>query len=212
MISWLQGELIEVNPPTVILNVQGVGYELAASLFTCEKLPAVGQTAVLYTHFVVREDAQLLFGFIDKNERDLFRMLIKTSGVGPKLALTILSHMEPNTFVSAVEQNNNASIVKIPGIGKKTAERLLIEIRDRLKDWYPSKVTSQSIGTHDNYQSADTENAINDAISALVALGYKPNQVRAAVMKLPPELHYDSQALIRQALQILARGVATTSS
>jgi len=132
VIGRLTGELVEKSPPELLIDVSGVGYELEASMNTFYKLPDVGTFVTLYTHFVVREDAQLLYGFADKNERTLFRTLIKVNGVGPKLALTILSGISVQEFIRTVQHEDSTALVRLPGVGKKTAERLIIEMKDKL--------------------------------------------------------------------------------
>ncbi len=135
MISRIQGTLLEKNPPSILIDVQGIGYEIEVSMNTFYQLPDIQQIAMLHTHYVVREDAHLLFGFYEHQERELFRQLIKVNGVGPRLALSILSSMTPMEFVTEIQQGESHRMIKIPGVGKKTAERLLIEMRDRLKSW-----------------------------------------------------------------------------
>ena len=141
MIGRLRGTLIEKMSPEILIECHGVGYEVTMPMTSIYALPELNQQATLYTHFVVREDAQLLYGFANKVERKLFRLLIKVNGVGPKLALAILSGMSADQFVSCVVHDDLSTIVKIPGVGKKTAERLLIEMRDRLKDWQTDSLT-----------------------------------------------------------------------
>lgn len=133
MIGRLRGNILEKQPPLVLLEANGVGYEVHMPMTCFYELPELGQEAIVFTHFVVREDAQLLYGFNDKQERALFRELIKVNGVGPKLALAILSGMSAQQFVSAVEREEITALVKLPGVGKKTAERLVVEMKDRFK-------------------------------------------------------------------------------
>ena len=135
MIGRLRGVIVGKTPPELLLDVNGVGYEVQSPMSTFYVLPDVGQEITIHTHFVVREDAQLLFGFMAESERSLFRTLIKVNGVGPKLALTILSGIEAEQFVYCVQNNDSAALVKLPGVGKKTAERLLVEMRDKFDDW-----------------------------------------------------------------------------
>lgn len=196
MIGRLHGTLLEKAPPWLLIDVSGLAYEVESSMFTFYRLPDVGQSVTLHTHMVVREDAQLLYGFMQLQERVLFRNLIKVSGVGPKLALSILSGIEPDNFVSCVMQNDSASLVRVPGVGKKTAERLIIEMRDRLRDW---QIESGAL-------LSDTINASDkptqDAISALISLGYKPLEARQAVTEASKEAeHQSSESLIRHALR-----------
>ncbi|MGS0729636.1 Holliday junction branch migration protein RuvA, partial [Shewanella sp. 0m-11] len=143
MIGRIRGLLIEKQAPEVLVDVSGVGYEIQMPLTSFFELPELGQEAVIYTHFIVREDAQLLYGFVSKQERSLFRLLIKANGVGPKLALTILSGMTAGEFVVCVERDDIATLVKLPGVGKKTAERLLVEMRDKLKSLMEASVGSE---------------------------------------------------------------------
>lgn len=194
MIARLRGILLEKSPPHLLIDVQGLAYELQASMFSCYRLPAIGQEVILHTHLVVREDAHLLYGFFEAQERTLFRDLIKVNGIGPKVALAILSGIEPDAFVTSVMQNNTDSLVRIPGIGKKTAERLVIEMKDRLKSWKTEsgENISQTVLTSDQ--------PTQEAISALLALGYKPAEARQAVLTAAKE-HQSSEMIIRHALR-----------
>lgn len=197
MIGYLHGKVLLKQPPALILDVNGVGYELETSMNTFYHLPEIGHEISLYTHLVVRDDAHLLYGFFEQRERKLFRALIKVSGVGPKLALAILSSIDPDNFVACVSQNDTASLVRIPGVGKKTAERLIIEMRDRLRDWFEG---SELLET-DLMLSANNENAaIQEAISALLALGYKQSEAEKSVRKVFSEGE-SSKELIRSALK-----------
>ncbi|NWO02338.1 MAG: Holliday junction branch migration protein RuvA [Idiomarinaceae bacterium] len=205
MIGHIQGVLTSKQPPEVVLDVQGIGYEIQLPMTCFYQLPPIGETIKLITHFVVREDAQLLYGFISASERSLFRLLLKTQGVGPKLALAILSGMSADEFVMAVNQNDVTRLVKLPGVGKKTAERLVIEMRDRLKDWQPStpftdRAPLDSQGMDAGEHPAD---ARTDAISALQSLGYKENQAEKALQKVYSAEH-NSETLIRLALKQLS--------
>ena len=181
MIGRLRGILLEKNPPRLLVEVHGLAYELDAPMFSFYRLPMIGAEVTLFTHLIVREDAQLLYGFAEERERLLFRHLIKVSAIGPKLALAILSGIEPDNFVDCISNNDTASLTRIPGIGKKTAERLIIEMRDRLSDWIYTQAerNTKSLSTSDH--------ASQEAISALVSLGYKPNEARQAVSKLATE-------------------------
>lgn len=206
MIGQISGKLIAKQPPEVLVDVNGVGYEIQLPMTCFYALPALNEAVTLVTHFVVREDAQLLYGFNNQSERSLFRLLIKTQGVGPKLALAILSGMNADEFVWAVNQNDVSRLVKLPGVGKKTAERLVIEMRDRLKDWQGSStpatdaaidaVTADSTFVH----PAD---ARADALSALLALGYKPNQAEKALSAVYQQ-ELTSEELIKASLKQLA--------
>ena len=135
MIGRLKGILLSKQPPTLLLDVNGVGYEVDAPMSTFYQLPAVNQEIVLHTHLVVREDVQQLCGFISETERSMFRSLIKINGVGPKLAISILSAISADDFARCIQDSNTTTLVRLPGVGKKTAERLVIEMRDKLKDW-----------------------------------------------------------------------------
>ncbi len=203
MIGRIQGILIEKQPPEVLIDVGGVGYEIHMPMTSFYQLPAVGETVTVYTHFVVREDAQLLFGFADKMERGLFRELIKANGVGPKLGLTILSGMSGAQFLTSVQNEDVSALVSLPGIGKKTAERLLVELRDRLKSFGKAQNIVLPAGTETG-ASKDTIVAVNDAReeaqSALIALGYKP----ALASKMVSSVYEDgmpSETVIREALK-----------
>jgi len=201
MIGRLQGILLEKRPPYLLIDVHGVGYELLASMNTCYQLPEVGQSVILYTHLVVREDAQLLYGFYEVQERTLFKALIKASGVGPKTALAILSSMDPKKFASCITQEDLASLVRIPGIGKKTAERLIVEMRDRLSDW---EMAGEVVTAQGHSPSITAEHAVTkDAISALVTLGYKPQEASRAIGKISQK-ELSTEALIREALRNMA--------
>lgn len=199
MIGHLRGILLEKSPPEILLEVDGIGYEVLLPMTSFYHLPEVNMEASIYTHLVVREDAHLLFGFYHKQDRTLFRELIKTNGVGPKLALAILSAMSVNEFSYAIEHEELSKLVKIPGVGKKTAERLIVELKGKFKayqhdDFFIEQTATQS--------GIDTEkvSATDDAISALVALGYKPAEAEKMVKRVAkPE--WDSEQLIREALK-----------
>lgn len=200
MIGRIKGTLLEKTPPSLLVDVAGVAYELDAPMFTFYRLPDIGQEVILHTHLVVRDDAHLLYGFAREHERTLFRNLIKVSSVGPKMALAILSGIEPDNFVTCVTHNDTDSLIRIPGIGKKTAERLIIEMRDRLQDWKPDPLQSTS-----SEPTAYTSNKVTqDAISALIALGYKPNEARQAVSQVADQ-HQQSEEIIRHALRGMLR-------
>ncbi len=197
MIGRIQGILLENQAPDLLVDVSGIGYEVHAPMSTIYQLPEVGQPVTLHTHFVVREDAQLLYGFADLSERSLFRALIKVNGVGPKLALTILSGIETDEFVRCVRDGDTASLVRLPGVGKKTAERLLVEMKDRLKDWQidGTAVAASGPATH------STNAVLVEAESALVALGYKPADASKAIAAVNNDSICSSQELIRAALK-----------
>jgi holliday junction DNA helicase RuvA len=198
MIGRLSGILLEKQPPFILLDVQGVGYELDAPMSTFYELPSVGDKVVLHTHMVVREDAQLLYGFSRKRERELFRELIKLNGVGPKLALALMSGLEPDELIRAVQAQDTSALVKVPGVGKKTAERLLVELKDRFKAWetLPGALGALSTGK----QPAMVASHSADAVSALIALGYKPQEASKAVSAVEEE-GLSSEELIRRALK-----------
>ena len=200
MITRINGILLEKKAPTLLIDVNGIGYEIQSPMSTFYSLPEVGNPITLLTHFIVREDAHLLFGFITEKERTLFRALIKVNGVGPKLALTILSGMEIKQFIQCIQTQNAQSLTHIPGIGKKTAERLMIEMRDTLSQWENPNDTTIQMTLGD----ANQNQAIQDAISALVALGYKPNDAKNAINKVHQPNH-TNEKLIRLALQQMAR-------
>lgn len=203
MIGRLRGELVSKQAPQLMLDVQGVGYELEAPLTTFFVLPALGQQVTLYTHLVVREDAHLLFGFASESERAAFRSLIKINGVGAKLALTILSGMSLDELVRCIRDSDTATLVKLPGVGKKTAERLLVEMRDRLKDLpialAPAKPGQSALLARGSSQE-------EDAISALMALGYKAPEASRMVRSVEIE-DMSSEQIIRAALQAAAAKV-----
>lgn len=201
MIGRLQGILLEKQPPGLLLDVRGVGYDLQAPMTTFYHLPELGEEVVLHTHFSVSETAQQLYGFYNKRDRSLFRQLIKVSGVGPKMALGIMSGMESDEFVRCVMQNRLAALVKVPGVGKKTAERLVIEMRDRLQDWdgredaSPAQTAQAALISADNLILAEAE-------SALIALGYKPTEAARAISAVLEEHTVSrSEELIRLTLR-----------
>lgn len=199
MIGRLTGIVADKQAPDVLIDVNGIGYEVQLPLTSFYELPEEGVQATIYTHFVVREDAQLLYGFSSKQERSLFRLLIKANGVGPKLGLTILSGLTAEQFVTCVEQDDVTTLVKLPGVGKKTAERLLIEMRDRIQalNLAPEFRPLEPIITGSVMKKA---NEFDDAVSALVSLGYSSQQANKAV-KLIFKDGDDSETLIRLALK-----------
>jgi Holliday junction DNA helicase RuvA len=202
MIGRMHGILLEKKPPQLLLDIGGVGYEISAPMTTFYKLPEINETITLHTHLVVREDAHQLYGFFHQEDRELFRALIKVNGVGPKLGLTILSGMDANHFVHCINTGDISTLVNVPGIGKKTAERLIIETKDALSKWKPqsdghaSDLPSTAIA-----ESHETQ----DAISALTTLGYKPADAKKTVNTIS-EPGYTSQQLIRLALQHMMKG------
>jgi len=199
MIGRLQGVLLEASPPDVLLDVQGVGYELQVPLSTFYALPAEGQVC-LYTHLSIREDAHQLYGFASQQERELFRTLIKVNGVGPKLGLAILSGMDSQEFIRVVQRDDLTSLQRLPGIGKKTAERLLIEMRDKLAHWGTTQAETVTVPAG----HATGSRALEEAESALVALGYKPKEANRAVAAVAED-GMSSQELIRLALKAMVK-------
>ncbi len=200
MIGRIRGNLVYKQPPDILVEVGGVGYELQVPMTTLFQLPALGTEVSLVTHFVVREDAQLLYGFIDERDRSLFRQLIKVTGVGPKLALTILSGMDSTSFARCVQRDDISSLVALPGVGKKTAERLLVEMRDKLKDWlvqFEGEAAQYSTGLPVTHQA----DLVADAEGALVTLGYKPQEAAKMIASVNDDEVADSEELIRRALK-----------
>ncbi|MFT4191716.1 MAG: Holliday junction branch migration protein RuvA [Comamonas sp.] len=190
MIGRLQGQLIEKNPPQVLVDCHGVGYEVQVPMGTFYNLPALGERVTLLTHFVVREDAQVLFGFGAADEREAFRQLIKIAGVGPRTALAILSGMSVADLSQAVSLQESGRLVKVPGIGKKTAERLLLELKGKL---------GPDIGVH----ASAASDSQADILQALLALGYSDKEAAAALKSLPADVGVSDG--IKQALKALAR-------
>lgn len=192
MIGQITGIIVSKIAPDVLVDVQGVGYEVLVSLGTFFELPEVGGGVTLHTHFVVRDDAQLLFGFSSLPERSLFRTLIKVNGVGPKMALGILSGMTADEFAYAIRTNDVATLVKLPGVGKKTAERLVIEMRDRIDHIDATANASVAVKRPDIQQEAE---------SALIALGYKPQDAAKMISRTESDQVTTAEQLIRGALK-----------
>ena len=205
MIGRIRGTLVHKQPPDILVEVGGVGYELQVPMTTLFQLPELGSEVSLVTHFVVREDAQLLYGFIDERDRALFRQLIKVSGVGPKLGLTILSGMDSASFARCVQRDDISSLIALPGVGKKTAERLLVEMRDKLKDWL-----GQADGGAEPLTGGITIEPVTDMVadaeSALIALGYRPAEASKVVAAVNDDSVGDSEELIRRALKSMVSG------
>jgi len=193
MIALISGTLYAKAPPRVVVQASGVGYEIDLPMSSFFPLPAVGSTVTLLTHLVVREDAQLLYGFLTESERGAFRELIKISGVGPRIALAVLSGMSVSQLSQAVTLQDSASLVRVPGIGKKTAERMLLELKGRFAPALPGA----------GPQGEASNSASFEVVHALVSLGYSEKEAQAAIRSLPPEL--DVAEGIRQALKQLAR-------
>lgn len=198
MIGFLRGKLIHKAPPVLLLDVHGVGYEVEAPMTTFYHLPAIGSEVLLHTHLVVREDAHSLFGFITEADRTMFRSLIKVNGVGPKLALTILSGLNAEDFHRCIVNGDTHALVRLPGVGKKTAERLVIEMRDRLPDLADTGNSDyQPVAPIAN---SGVANPKQEAISALCSLGYKPADAAKMVQTIASE-GKSCEEIIRQALQ-----------
>jgi Holliday junction DNA helicase RuvA len=203
VIGRLRGTLIDKQPPELLIEVGGIGYEVQMPMSCFYELPDTGKEAIVYTHFVVREDAQLLYGFNTVKERALFREVIKANGVGPKLGLAILSGMTAAQFVSCVEREDISTLIKLPGVGKKTAERLVVEMKDRLKGWGAGDLftpATDAAPINSNPVADSVQNAEDEAVSALIALGYKPQQASKVISQVAkPEM--SSETLIREALK-----------
>ncbi|WP_375737763.1 Holliday junction branch migration protein RuvA [Pseudomonas boanensis] len=198
MIGRLRGTLAEKQPPHLILDINGLGYEVEVPMTTLYRLPSVGEPVTLHTHLVVREDAHLLYGFFEKRERELFRELIRLNGVGPKLALALMSGLEVDELVRCVQAQDTSTLVKIPGVGKKTAERLLVELKDRFKAWESMPAIATLVVEPRGGVAVST--AENDALSALVALGFKPQEASRAVSSVKED-GLSSEEMIRRALK-----------
>lgn len=197
MIGFLRGTVVAKAPPQLIVDVGGVGYELESPMSTFYTLPAIGEPVRLLTHLVIREDAHVLYGFATEDERRLFRNLLRISGVGPKIALAILSGVTVQGFAQSVQSQDAAALTRIPGVGRKTAERLIVEMRDRLGAL--EAPTGMRPGA-----SAASNNAENEAFSALVALGYSAAEATRLIKAVGPGEH-GVEELIRRALQGAAR-------
>ena len=187
MIGRIKGQLIETNPPRIVVDVHGVGYEIDVPMSTFYNLPAVGSEVTLLTHMIVREDAQLLYGFLTSEERETFRQLLKVSGIGARTALSILSGLSVADLVNAVALQQSALLTRVPGIGKKTAERLILELKDKLT------------GTLSNLSAPAANSAAADIINALIGLGYSEREATLAAKKLPADVSVSDG--IRMALQ-----------
>lgn len=190
MIGRLTGILLEKNPPQVLIDVHGVGYEVDVPMSTFYNLPGTGEKATLLTHFIVREDGQFLYGFASESERHAFRQLIKISGVGARMALAVLSGLSVGDLAQAIARQESGRLTKIPGIGKKTAERLLLELKGKLADELPSAAFA-------------IEDSQHDILNALLALGYNDREVSAVMKQLPAGLSTSDG--IRQALKLLSK-------
>ena len=201
MIGRVSGTLLHKRGTEVLVDVGGLGYELQVPMTTLFQLPAPGEAITLITHHAVREDAHTLYGFAAERDRELFRHLIRVSGVGPKLALTILSGMDGDSFARAVRAGDLTSLVALPGVGKKTAERLLVEMRDRLADW----LDDTPDGTARPAAAASASERAAEAEEALVALGYKPAEAARLIAAVDGDDIDGSEELIRRALKSTLR-------
>jgi len=205
MIGRIRGILADKQAPEILVDVSGVFYEVQVPMSTIYQLPSVGREVSLHTHLVVREDAHLLYGFFTLQERQMFRSLIKVSGVGPKMALAILSGMAVDEFVRTIRVNDIAGLTRMPGIGRKTAERLIVEMKDRLSDWGSELQTS--FPDHESSRVMGERAVSQEAETALIALGYKPQEAArmiAQVLKGDSSISR-SEDLIRQALRSSAQ-------
>jgi Holliday junction DNA helicase RuvA len=198
LIGRIKGTLLNKQPPELLVDVHGVGYEMEAPMSTFYQLPAAGEDVTLHTHLVVREDAQLLYAFYSIAERRLFRDLIRINGVGPKLGLTILSGISARDFARAVQEGDAAALTGLPGVGKKTAERLIVELRDKLSDDI-APVSDDSVAktaANNGYQPSP----VSDAVSALTALGYKAQEA-SRMVRAVDAAGLETEAIIKAALQ-----------
>lgn len=209
MIGRLQGILLSKGEAELLLDVQGVAYEVELPESTLYQLPEPGQPLVLHTHFVVREDAQHLYGFLDLRDRNLFRLLLRVNGVGPRLALSLMSGMDSARFAAAVARDDVNLLVKIPGVGRKTAERLIIELRDKLPEWELQHGSAPALAAAVAAQPA-RQDSFQEAEQALISLGYKPQEASRAIVHAAAQLEGGAgqpgtEQLIRVALKSLAR-------
>ncbi len=199
MIGFLRGQLLAKKPPQLLLDVHGVGYEIEAPMTTFYDLPMIGESVSLFTHLVVREDAHVLYGFAQETDRSMFRTLIKVNGVGPKLALTILSGQSAEEFCRCIEDNDTLALIRLPGVGKKTAERLIVEMRDRLPDL--SEISEAGIKMNlGQTKPSVTASPRQEAVTALCALGYKPADASKMVQGVSCE-DKSCEEIIRLALR-----------
>jgi holliday junction DNA helicase RuvA len=196
LIGRLRGRLVRKSPPALIVDVNGVGYELEAPMSTFYRLPELGSEVELHTHLVVREDAHLLYGFATEDERRLFRDLLRVTGIGPKIGLALLSGIDVDTFMRCVEAQDAEALTRIPGVGRKTAERLLVEMRDRIRALGQLPAASPASGVAGGARA--------EAYAALVALGYRPVEVNRLLQSVEQE-GAGTEELIRRALQAAAR-------
>lgn len=206
MITHLHGILVEKQPPQLVVDVNGVGYEVDAPMTTFYRLPATGERVELLTHQVIREDAHVLYGFASRDERTLFRALIKVNGVGPKVALAILSGMDAPQFVRCITTHDVGALTRIPGIGKKTAERLVVEMQDRLPSTLGTALNPGHTGKDSKGGPAFSplQSAIAEAEAALIALGYKPQEAAKAISAIETD-GLKSEEIIRLSLKSMVR-------
>ena len=209
MIGRIKGTLLDKQANQILVDVNGLAYEIEVPMSTLFQLPNAGSETVLHTHLVVREDAQLLYGFYESHERTLFRLLIKLNGVGPKMALGILSGLNIRELAECVRRNDLNALVRLPGVGKKTAERLIIELRDKLEDWYQEENESPQDGTSQALSGQSNSGIIREAEDALIALGYKPQYASKAINQIALKLEGEAQELetsllVRMALKGMA--------
>ena len=204
MIGRIKGILIEKQANQILLDVHGLAYEIEVPMSTLFQLPDIGKEVTLHTHLVVREDAQLLYGFFENHERTLFRLLIKLNGVGPKMALGILSGLNIRELAESVRRNDINALVRLPGVGKKTAERLIIELRDKLKDWYQEESETLQDGTSRQLSGQTNSRSIREAEEALIALGYKPQDASKAINQVAIRLEDEGQKMETSILVRLA--------
>ena len=190
MIGKLNGKLVEKRPPVIVIDCHGVGYEVEVPMSTIYELPEIGENVVLCTHLAIRDDAHLLYGFLTESERKLFRALLKINGVGTKMALVILSGMSVSDFFSCVRSEDWASLVSLPGVGRKTAERLVLDMRDKIDKILPDSEMG----------SSSQSSTVDDAVSALVSLGYKRQDAEKYVDNLDSSLS-TSEEIIREVLK-----------
>ena len=200
MIGRLRGILAEKKTTHLILDVNGLGYEIEVPMTTLYLLPPVGEPLTLHAHLVVREDAQLLYGFISWRDRDFFRELIRLNGVGPKLAIALMSSLEVDELVRAVSSQDTSSLTKVPGVGKKTAERLLVELKDRFQAWEFIPGMFAFVPNHSDMPEAQVASSESDAVSALISLGYKPQEASKAMSAIKDK-NLSSEEMIRRALK-----------
>ena len=204
MIGRINGTLVEVVENLALVDVQGLGYEVELTSGALAMMSGVGSRCEIYTHHVVREDAQALFGFSSRDERDLFRTLIRLNGVGPKLGLAVLSHLSVADLAAAVERNEVSRLTKVPGVGKRTAERLMIELKDKLS--HITVVTPLAGG-----QAPGNDAALAEALQALISLGYKPHEAERLLSTLPngPDGLGDAEDIVRAVLRGVAQSAAS---